>query len=99
MKKILIVFIFLILTLSSCSLKREINEVVNNVTNNIKEERVTVSDYSIDDLEDAVVECIKKVENSVVGVTMKKETIKTIVQVIVAALTALLTSLGVVSCL
>ena len=30
---------------------------------------------------------------------MKKETIKTIVQVIVAALTALHTSLGVVSCL
>ena len=30
---------------------------------------------------------------------MKKETIKTIVQVIVAALTALLTSLGVVSCM
>ena len=30
---------------------------------------------------------------------MKKETIKTIVQVIVAALNALLTSLGVVSCL
>jgi hypothetical protein len=30
---------------------------------------------------------------------MKKETIKTIVQVIVADLTALLTSLGVVSCL
>lgn len=30
---------------------------------------------------------------------MKKETIKTIVQVIVAALTTLLTSLGVVSCL
>ena len=30
---------------------------------------------------------------------MKKETIKTIVQVIVAALTALLTSIGVVSCL
>ena len=74
MKKIFIVLVFIILTLSSCSIKREINEVINNVTNNITEERVTVNDYSIDDLEDAVVECIKKVENSVVGVTMKKET-------------------------
>lgn len=79
-RTIITLFVICILFLTGCGnscRNREVNEITNKVTNEITQ---TVVDYNsnvtIEDLEDAIVTTTKMVENSVIGVTLKKLTNK-----------------------
>lgn len=76
MKKTLAVIITLIslLSLSSCDLFKTKN-VVNNVTNNITTTVVDYENLSVKDLQTAVENVCDKVEDAVIGLTLKKKVI------------------------
>lgn len=62
--------------LTSCNDDKEIyrNEIINNVTNDITNNVVTVTDFSINDLEDALEIAYQKVSNACVGIVRKYKT-------------------------
>ena len=79
---LIVITIVLVLCLGSCLYQGPVNQgsdVTNKVTNEITQSVVDYdSKVTIEDLEDAVTVATKMVENSVIGVTLKKVTSSTI---------------------
>lgn len=68
----LVLTLVLGLTIVGCGSNSTTNNVVNNIENNITNKVVEYEDIKITDLENAVEEAVKRVENAVVGVVLKQ---------------------------